>query len=93
MGINLMICNLQPENEAGGLVEFRRKVRSAEALSVATKQLLRILQFTDKVSVVVQNGRGSKSGYEEGYFRTAPAHLTRRDGGGWLAGNNILIAK
>jgi hypothetical protein len=37
------------------------------------EQLLRILQFTGKVSVEVHNGRGLKSGYEEGYFRTAPA--------------------
>jgi hypothetical protein len=28
-----------------------------------------MLQFTGKVSVVVQNGRVLKSGYEEGYFR------------------------
>jgi hypothetical protein len=88
-----MTCNLPPENEAGGSAEFRRKVRSAEVLSVAMEQLLRILQFAGKVSVVVQNGRGLKFGCEEGYFRTAPAHLTRGDGGGWLAGNNILIAK
>jgi len=50
-------------------VEFRRKVRSAEVLSAAMEQLLRILEFTGKVSVVVQNGRVLKSGYEEGYFR------------------------
>jgi len=62
-----MNCNTQPENEAGGFVEFRRKVRSAEVLSAAMEQLLRIL--TGKVSVVVQNGRVLKSGYEEGYFR------------------------
>jgi hypothetical protein len=75
MGINLVTCNLQPENEAGGSAEFRRKVRSPEVLYFAMEQLLRILQFTGKVSVVmqiVQNGRGLKSGYEEGYFRTAP---------------------
>jgi hypothetical protein len=77
MGINLMTCNLQPENEAGGLVEFRRKLWSAEVLSAAMKQLLRILQFTGKVRVVVQNGRGLKSGYEEGYFRT-PDEARRR---------------
>jgi hypothetical protein len=72
MGMKLMTCNLQPENEAGGFVEFRRKVRSAEVLSAAMEQLLRILQFTGKVSVVVQNGRVLKSGYEEGYFRKPP---------------------
>jgi hypothetical protein len=64
-----MTCNTQPENEGGGFVEFRRKVRSAEILSAAMEQLLWMLQFTGKVSVVVQNGRGLKSGYEEGYFR------------------------
>ena len=50
-------------------VEFRRKVRSAEILSATMEQLLRSLQFTGKISVVVQNGRVLKSGYEEGYFR------------------------
>jgi hypothetical protein len=53
-------------------VEFRRKVRSAEVLSAAMEQLLRMLRFTGKVSVVVQNGRVLKSGYEEGYFRKPP---------------------
>ena len=64
-----MTSNAQPENEAGGFVEFRRKIRSVEVLSAAMEQLLRMLQFTGKVSVVVQNGRVLKSGYEEGYFR------------------------
>ncbi len=50
-------------------LEFRSKVRSAQVLSGAMEQLLRLLQFTGKVSVVVQNGRVLKSGYEEGYFR------------------------
>jgi hypothetical protein len=67
-----MTCNLQPENEGGSFVEFRRKVRSAEILSAAMEQLLRMLQFTGKLSVVVQNGRVLKSGYEEGYFRKPP---------------------
>jgi hypothetical protein len=49
--------------------EFRRKVRGAEVLSAAMEQILRLLQFTGKISVVVQNGRVLKSGYEEGYFR------------------------
>jgi hypothetical protein len=68
----LMTYNLQPENEGGRFVEFRRKVRSAEILSAAMEQLLRMLQFTGKLSVVVQNGRVLKSGYEEGYFRKPP---------------------
>ena len=67
-----MNSNTQSENEAGGFVEFRRKVRSAEVLSAAMEQLLRMLQFTGKASVVVQNGRVLKSGYEEGYFRKPP---------------------
>jgi sulfur carrier protein ThiS len=68
----LMTCNPQPENEGGRFVEFRRKVRSAEVLSTTMEQLLRMLQFTGKLSVVVQNGRVLKSGYEEGYFRKPP---------------------
>jgi len=67
-----MTYNSQSENEGGSFVEFRRKVRSAEVLSAAMEQLLRMLQFTGKVSVVVQNGRVLKSGYEEGYFRKPP---------------------
>jgi hypothetical protein len=38
-------------------------------LSAAMERLLLSLQFTGRVSVVVQNGRVLKSGYEEGYFR------------------------
>lgn len=57
------------EPEEKFFVEFRRKVRSAEVLSAAVEQLLRRLRFTGKISVVVQNGRVLKSGYEEGYFR------------------------
>jgi len=57
------------ENEERSFVEFRRKVRSAEMLSAAMERLLRTLQFTGRLSVVVQNGQVLKSGYEEGYFR------------------------
>lgn len=64
-----MTCNTQPENEGLGFVEFRRKVRAAEVLSASIEQLLKILRFTGTLSVVVQNGRVLKSGYEEGYFR------------------------
>jgi hypothetical protein len=49
--------------------EFRRKVRSAEVLSAAMEKLLSAIHFTGRVSIVVQNGRVLKSGYEEGYFR------------------------
>ena len=56
-------------NEEKNFVEFRRKVRSSEVLSAAMEHLLLSLQFTGRVTVVVQNGRVLKSGYEEGYFR------------------------
>ncbi|SPE41203.1 hypothetical protein SBA7_1540005 [Candidatus Sulfotelmatobacter sp. SbA7] len=64
-----MAWNGQAENDERAFVEFRRKVRSADVLSAAMEQLLRALQFSGKLSVVVQNGRVLKSGYEEGYFR------------------------
>ena len=48
--------------------EFRRKVKSAEVLSASMEHLLLSLRFTGRVSVVMQNGRVLKSGYEEGYF-------------------------
>jgi hypothetical protein len=56
-------------DEGSNFTEFRRKVRSAEVLSAAMERLLSSLHFTGRVSVVVQNGRVLKSGYEEGYFR------------------------
>jgi hypothetical protein len=64
-----MAGELQNQADERAFVEFRRKVRSAEVLSAAMEQVLRLLQFTGKISVVVQNGRVLKSGYEEGYFR------------------------
>jgi len=64
-----MSDDLKPENEDRTFEEFRRKVRGAEVLSAAMERLLWSLHFTGKVSVVVQNGRVLKSGYEEGYFR------------------------
>jgi sulfur carrier protein ThiS len=64
----------QSESEANSFVEFRRKVRTAEMLSSAMERLLRQLHFTGRLSVVVQNGRVLKSGYEEGYFRQPTAY-------------------
>jgi hypothetical protein len=49
--------------------EFRRKVKDAAVLSGSMERLLLTLNFTGKISVMVQNGRILKSGYEEGYFR------------------------
>ena len=56
-------------NEEKTFGEFRRKVKSAEVLSASMQHLLMSLHFTGRVSVVMQNGRVLKSGYEEGYFR------------------------
>ena len=64
-----MVSHSQSESEENSFVEFRRKVMAAEMLSSAMERLLRELQFTGRLSVVVQNGRVLKSGYEEGYFR------------------------
>jgi hypothetical protein len=61
--------HISGENEEAGFAEFRRKVRTAEVLSAAVERLLTQIQFNGKVSVIVQNGRVLKSGYEEGYFR------------------------
>ncbi|HEV2397769.1 MAG TPA: hypothetical protein VGS27_12560 [Candidatus Sulfotelmatobacter sp.] len=58
--------NFREEKEFG---EFRRKVKAAEVLSASMERLLLSLRFTGRVSVVMQNGRVLKSGYEEGYFR------------------------
>jgi len=61
------------ELEEAGFLEFRRKVRDAEVLSAAMERLLAQLRFNGKLSVMVQNGRVLKSGYEEGYFRNPSA--------------------
>ncbi len=58
-----------PAVEERSFLELRRKVRESEILSAAVERLLRELRFTGKLTVVVQNGRVLKSGYEEGYFR------------------------
>ena len=70
-----MISNPDSTNEEKNFGEFRRKVKSAEVLSASLERLLLSLRFTGKVSVVMQNGRVLKSGYEEGYF-------TRRESSG-----------
>ena len=61
--------NSHNSNEEKDFCEFRRKVKSAEVLSASMERLLLSLRFTGRVSVVMQNGRVLKSGYEEGYFR------------------------
>jgi len=61
---------VETSEEERGFGEFRRKVRDSELLSASLEKLLSAIHFTGRVSVVVQNGRVLKSGYEEGYFRT-----------------------
>lgn len=57
-------------------LEFRRKVQDAEMLSASMERLLANIRFTGRLSIVVQNGRVLKSGYEEGYFsRRSDARL------------------
>ena len=70
-------------NEEKDFVEFRRKVRGAEVLSAAMERLLRSVNFSGRISVVVQNGKVLKSGYEEGFFR-------QRESGSMLASGAAL---
>jgi len=66
------------EKEEKSFGEFRRKVRSADVLSAAMQRLLQAIHFNGRLSVIVQNGRVLKSGYEEGYFRQPESGLTAR---------------
>jgi sulfur carrier protein ThiS len=63
-----MLSGSGPATEERCFLELRRKVKESEILSAAVERLLQELHFTGKLSVVVQNGRVLKSGYEEGYF-------------------------
>ncbi len=63
------MSQLPEKGEEADFAEFRRKIRTAEILSAAMERLLTQIHFSGRVSVVVQNGRVLKSGYEEGYFR------------------------
>jgi len=63
-----MMTNYGNSSEEKDFGEFRRKVREAEVLSASMERLLLSLRFTGRLSVVMQNGRVLKSGYEEGYF-------------------------
>ena len=59
---------IESQNEEALFLEFRRKVREANVLSAAMEKLLLAVHFSGRLSIVVQNGRVLKSGYEEGYF-------------------------
>jgi hypothetical protein len=56
------------DEEDRAFQELRCKIRDAKLLSPAVELLLAGVRFTGRLSVVVQNGRILKSGYEEGYF-------------------------
>ena len=64
-----MTSNPDNTNEETNFSEFRRKVKSAEVLSASLERLLLSLRFSGKVSVMMENGRVLRSGYEEAYFR------------------------
>jgi hypothetical protein len=55
--------------ETTNFLEIRRKVRDSELLSAAVEKLLWQVRFSGRLSIVVQNGRVLRSGYEEGLFR------------------------
>lgn len=67
--MTIVMSNHDNSREEKDFGEFRRKVKAAEVLSAAMERLLLSVHFTGRVSVVVQNGRVLKSGYEESYFR------------------------
>jgi hypothetical protein len=54
-------------SENVNFLEIRRKVKDSESASV--EKLLWQVRFSGRLSVVVQNGRVLRSGYEEGLFR------------------------
>ena len=56
------------EQEDRAFQQLRRKIRDAEVLNPSVELLLDAVRFTGRLSVVVQNGKILKSGYEEGYF-------------------------
>ena len=56
------------DEEDKAFQELRRRVRDARVLHPAVESLLDSVRFTGRLSVVVQNGKILKSGYEEGYF-------------------------
>jgi sulfur carrier protein ThiS len=70
-----MMTSVDNCNEEKNFVAVRRKVRAAEVLSASLQQLLKSLSFSGRISVVVQNGRVLKSGYEEGFFRQRESGL------------------
>jgi len=69
-----MISTSHTDNDRS-FAEFRGKVRRSELLSASTTNLLFAVQFTGRLSVILQNGKVLKSGYEEGYFRNVESEV------------------
>jgi hypothetical protein len=67
---------IQSKNEERIFSEFRLKVRMSELLSTSVLKLLWALRFSGKVTIILQNGRILKSGYEETYFRNLGASIS-----------------
>jgi hypothetical protein len=58
-------------NQGSNFVEFRRQVRASAVLPAAREQLLRTLNFSGRVSVVVHNGRFPSLGTRRDFFGNA----------------------
>jgi hypothetical protein len=68
-----MECSERSNSAEGSFLLLREKVRTAQVLAASVERLLRESRFSGRMSVVVQNGRILKCGYEEGYFRNTDA--------------------
>lgn len=66
----IQFSSVENTNEEKIFSDFRLKVRMSELLSASVLKLLWALRFTGRLTIILQNGRVLKSGYEEGYFRS-----------------------
>ena len=74
-----------PEEPASSreFLEFRRKVCESEMLSAAMERLLRSIQFSGRLSIVVQNGEVLKSDTKKDTSAAAKtAHCSPEEGQG-----------
>src|ERR1019366_6128383 len=84
------------DEEDRAFQELRSKIRDAKLLSPAVEVLLAGVRFTGRLSVVVQNGRILKSGYEEGYFtRRQDERVVGRKSwrDGKVAGGRVIVSR
>ncbi len=66
---NTMLSNSQSENEENNSWNSAARCGPRKCFPPPWSGYCGELHFTGRLSVVVQNGRVLKSGYEEGYFR------------------------